>query len=139
MDAIAASGAFLCLCPRSNAVLGLPAPRVRDLVERGVRLCLGTDSLASNHDLSVWGEIRAIHELMPDLPAETLLRMATLGGAQALGLDDLCGSLVPGLPARFIAVEASDLREEDPVSYLLRPLIELRVRPLDLTTRTADI
>jgi len=136
MDAIASARAFLCLCPRSNAMLGLPAPRVRELVSRGVRLCLGTDSLASNEDLSVWGEMRAIHELMPELPAETILRMATLGGAQALGLDDVCGSLTPGLPARVVAVQASDLRDGDPVSYLLRPLIELHVRPIDLTADT---
>jgi cytosine/adenosine deaminase-related metal-dependent hydrolase len=139
MDTIAASGAFLCLCPRSNAMLGLPAPRVRDLVERGVPLCLGTDSLASNHDLSVWGEMRAIHELMPELPAEKILRMATWVGADALGLGDRCGSLAPGLPARFLGVEAPDLGDQDPLAYLLRPLIELRVRLFDMTSETADI
>jgi cytosine/adenosine deaminase-related metal-dependent hydrolase len=138
MDAIALSGAFLCLCPRSNAMLGLPAPRVRDLIARDVRLCLGTDSLASNEDLSVWGEMRAVHELVPELPADTILRMATLTGAEALGLNDVCGSLVPERPARLVAVDASDLGDGDPVAYLLKPLIELRVRPLDLTTATAD-
>lgn len=138
MDTIAASGAFLCLCPRSNAMLGLPAPPVRELTTRKIRLCLGTDSLASNEDLSVWGEMRAIHNLMPELPAETILRMATLVGAEALGLEDVCGSLTPGLPARFVSVDASDLGDDDPLSYLLRPLMELRVRPVDLTSQEAD-
>jgi aminodeoxyfutalosine deaminase len=138
MDTIATSRAFLCFCPRSNAMLGLPPPDVREFVARRIPLCLGTDSLASNEDLSIWGEMRAIHELMPELPAETILRMATLVGAEALGLDDVCGSLKPGLPARFISVLASDLGDGDPMSYLLRPLMELRVRPFDLTSEEAD-
>jgi len=139
LDAIAVSKAFLCLCPRSNAMLGLPPPGVRDLVERGIPLCLGTDSLASNEDLSVWGEMRAVHALMPELSPDSLLRMATLHGAQALGLEDRSGSLSPGLPARCLVVEAGDLGNGEPLSYLLRPLIELRVRPLDLTVPMADI
>jgi aminodeoxyfutalosine deaminase len=132
LDAIAAAKAHLCLCPRSNARLGLPPPPVASLLDRGIRLCLGTDSLASNEDLSVWGEMRAMRELCPDLPGDTILRMATLNGALALGLDDLCGSLRPGIPANVLHVEATQLGAGDPVAYLLRNPIEARVRILDL-------
>ena len=138
MDAIAASRAHVCLCPRSNAALGAPAPPVAKLVSHGVRLCLGTDSLASNSDLSVWGEMRAVRDIMPELPSETILRMATLNGAEALGLEDICGSLKPGLPARFLSVNAAELGDGDPFDYLLQPLIELRVRSLDLDSSAAD-
>lgn len=138
MDTIAAANAYLCLCPRSNAALGLPAPPVLELVSRGVRLCLGTDSLASNSDLSIWGEMRAIREIMPELSPESILSMATVNGAQALGLEDRCGTLQSGLPARFLSVNAADLGDGDPIAYLLKPQIELRVRSLDLDSSAAD-
>ena len=82
--------------------------------------------------------MRAIHALMPELPVDAILRMATLIGAEALGLEDVCGSLAPGLPARFLSVDASDLGDNDPVAYLLRPFTELRLRPFDLTSQEAD-
>jgi cytosine/adenosine deaminase-related metal-dependent hydrolase len=130
VDAIAAKGAFVCLCPRSNAGFDLPPPPVADLYARGVPLCLGTDSLASNEDLGVWGEMRAIRRLAPGLSGAEILRMATVNGARALGLDDLCGALRPGMPARLIAVTATDLGSADPVEYLLREPVEDRVRPV---------
>lgn len=130
MERIAGSGAYLCLCPRSNAYLDLPPPPVRDLVDHHIPLCLGTDSLGSNEDLSVWAEMREIHNLVPDLPARDILDMATGRGAQALGLSGQAGSLRAEMPFRAIAVETSGLAEKDVLEYLVREPVEGRVRRL---------
>ena len=62
---ISESGASICICPRSNRYLGLPSPRPADLLAAGVNVCLGTDSRASNSDLSMWAEMRAVREIEP--------------------------------------------------------------------------
>lgn len=131
MDRLAESGATLCLCPRSNAFLGLPPAPVRDLVTRGVRLCLGTDSKASNRDLSVWGEMRAVRRLVPELPAARILEMATVRGAMALGMSHLSGTLRPGILARLAAVDCTgEFPDQEPEEALLRETVEDRVRVL---------
>ncbi len=99
---LAESGTALCLCPRSNYNLGLGDPPVNDLLENGVLLCLGTDSLASNADLDVRREALALREEM-DVPPEALIRMLTINGAAALGIEN-AGQLTPGFPAAFCAL-----------------------------------
>jgi cytosine/adenosine deaminase-related metal-dependent hydrolase len=127
---IAKTGASLCLCPRSNAYLGLPSPPIGALLAGGVNLCLGTDSKASNEDLSVWAEMRAIRQLAPEMAASRIVAMATLHGAVAMGMDHLAGSIREGLPARLVVVDASGLDDEDPAEYLVRETVEGRVRHL---------
>jgi cytosine/adenosine deaminase-related metal-dependent hydrolase len=75
------------------------------MLARGVRIALGTDSLASSPDLDMLAEARLVRRLHPALPGEAILRMATLAGAEALGFDDETGSLEPGKSADLIAVE----------------------------------
>ncbi len=130
MDAVAAAGAHLCLCPRSNAFLGLPPPPVRELAARGVRLCVGTDSRAGNDDLSVWAELRRLREIEPGIPAEALVRMATAGGARALGFEDAAGAIAPGYPARLIAVSTGSGALRDPHAALVAEPVEDRVTVL---------
>lgn len=98
-DLIAASGTWVCLCPRSNMVIGEGTPPVRLFIEKGVGLCCGTDSLASNLDLDLWNEARSLRD-MADLPGTALLRMLTVNGAAALGLF-ASGTLEPGSRAVF--------------------------------------
>ena len=86
-------------------------------MKRGVRVCLGTDSLASNPDLDILAEARFVKHRYPDFDGETLLKMVTLFGAEALGWANECGSLEPGKSADFVAVPLSD-GEGDPY-YLL--------------------
>ena len=124
IGSVADSGAYLCLCPRSNQFLGLPAPPVRAMFEGGVRLCLGTDSRASNRDLGVWGEMRRVRALWPEAPAAALVAMATLGGARALGFEDAAGSLEPGKPARITVVAIPGDKVADPLEYLVREGVE---------------
>jgi cytosine/adenosine deaminase-related metal-dependent hydrolase len=125
---LALEDAGLCLCPRSNAALGLPPPPVEMLYHTGVFLSLGTDSLASNRDLGLWGEMRAVRRLAPTVPASAILAMATAHGAMALGFTGRAGSLHPGAPARILAVAAPDLGGGDPAAYLVETPVEDRVR-----------
>jgi cytosine/adenosine deaminase-related metal-dependent hydrolase len=69
-----------------------------------VAVAIGTDSLASAPDLSVFAEIAAARALAPDVPASRLLESATLTGARALGFDDEYGTIEPGKRARLLAV-----------------------------------
>ncbi len=114
---LARTGAAVACCPRSNAALGVGTPPLAALHRAGVRLGLGTDSLASGPSLSLWDELRAARRLLPELPARDWLRMLTLGGAEVLGLADRIGSLAPGKEADCIAVRLP--AGEDPERWLL--------------------
>ena len=66
----------------THAAFGHPPHPFREFIARGVRVALGTDSLASNPDLSILGEARFAHSRYPDFPGAELMRMATLSGAK---------------------------------------------------------
>jgi cytosine/adenosine deaminase-related metal-dependent hydrolase len=97
------SGCAVVVCPRSNRRLGVGVAPVEALLEAGIRVCLGTDSLASAPTLDVWDDVLALRESVPGISPTTLLRMATSSGAEALGLRDL-GTLAPGKRAEFAFV-----------------------------------
>ena len=109
---LAASGAAVIHCPKSNAKLGAGvAPLARWLRTNGLRIGLGTDSAVSNNAQDLWEEMRfalllqrAAHEDVESVTAAQILRLATLGGAEAMGLSEGTGSLSPGKRADFIAV-----------------------------------
>ena len=102
---------------------------IADMLAAGVRVGLGTDGAASNNDLDMWEEMRLasllqkVDRMDPEvLPAETVLRMATSGGAMAIGLGDTIGSLEPGKRADLIQVAFDDVHHVptyDVVSHLV--------------------
>jgi 5-methylthioadenosine/S-adenosylhomocysteine deaminase len=103
IELLAAHGVPVAHCPRSNAMLGCGIAPLADLRAAGLRVGLGTDSPASTPSLDPWEELRAAvymsraRERRPDaLSAGEALRLATIGAAQALGLDAEIGSLLPG-------------------------------------------
>jgi 5-methylthioadenosine/S-adenosylhomocysteine deaminase len=113
--ALAASGAAVVHCPRSNAMLGCGAAPVGALRAAGVRVGLGSDSPASALDFDHFAELRAAvatartRERRADaLSAAEALELATLGSARALGIDDRVGSLAPGLRADLAVVSLAD-------------------------------
>jgi len=110
---IPANGSIV-YCPRTHAAFGHAPHPFRDLMARGVRVALGTDSLASNPDLSILEEMRFLRRDNPDLPGATILHMATLAGAEALGWADEAGSLAPGKSADFVVVPIGNDDASDP-------------------------
>jgi cytosine/adenosine deaminase-related metal-dependent hydrolase len=106
-------------CPRTHAAFGHPPHPFREFLSRGILVALGTDSLASNPDLDILAEARFVHQHYPDVPGATLLRMATLRGAQVLGWADETGSLTPGKSADLVVLPLPD-READPHELVLQ-------------------
>jgi hypothetical protein len=102
---LAEIGCTLVTCPRSNQWVGAGAPPVARFYASGVRVAVGTDSLASVQDLNVFSELKTMRWLAPAVPARTLLASATIVGAGALGFGDELGSIEPGKRAELIAVE----------------------------------
>jgi len=96
----------LVYCPRTHAYFDHPRYPLGEALAAGVQVALGTDSRASNPDLSLLGEMRQVARAHSAVRPETILKMATLHGAQALGCDEQCGSLAPGKLANLIAVPA---------------------------------
>jgi cytosine/adenosine deaminase-related metal-dependent hydrolase len=105
-------------CPRTHHFFGHPPHPFRSLLDRGVCIALGTDSLASSPDLDLLQEVRFLHQHHPGVPGERLLRMATLTGAEALGWANETGSLTPGKSADLIVVPLPP-RDGDPHQLLL--------------------
>jgi cytosine/adenosine deaminase-related metal-dependent hydrolase len=127
---LAHSRSAIVHCPKSNAKLGAGiAPLASWLKTDGLRIALGTDSAVSNNTLDLWEEMRfallmqrAIQEDVESVTAAQLLRMATLGGAEALGRADQVGSLTVGKRADLIAVRLSaphTVPATDPYAALL--------------------
>jgi cytosine/adenosine deaminase-related metal-dependent hydrolase len=109
----------LVFCPRTHAAFGHAPHPLRQLRRRGVALALGTDSLASNPDLSVLEEIRFLHRHHPDLEGSWLLYLATAAGAEALGWGAETGTLAPGKSADLVVLPLPDRDEADPHQLLL--------------------
>jgi cytosine/adenosine deaminase-related metal-dependent hydrolase len=112
-------GATVVYCPRTHAAFGHGPHPFRALLASGARVALGTDSLASNPDLDVLGEARFLHRRYPDVPGAVLLRLATLAGAEALGWDDVTGSLTPGKSADLVVLPLPDEECADPHALVL--------------------
>jgi cytosine/adenosine deaminase-related metal-dependent hydrolase len=101
---LAAAGATVVTCPRSNAWTGAGVPPVDRFYEAGVRVAVGTDSLASVETLSVFDEMSRMRAIAPGVPAGRLLESATRNGAEALGFGAELGTIAPGKRAELIAV-----------------------------------
>jgi 5-methylthioadenosine/S-adenosylhomocysteine deaminase len=125
----AESGAHIVHCPESNLKLASGFSPIAKCIAAGINVALGTDGAASNNDLDMFGEMRtaallgkAVAGDASAIPAMTALRMATINGAKALGLDHETGSLSIGKAADVIAVDLSHLETQPlycPVSQLV--------------------
>jgi cytosine/adenosine deaminase-related metal-dependent hydrolase len=111
------AGATVVLCPRSNLHIGGRLADVPALLDDGVSIALGTDSLASTPDLSLWGEMATLTRHFPSVPAGRWVEAATRGGAEALGLS-AHGTLAPGQRPGLLDVMVDDLAA--PLESLVR-------------------
>jgi len=125
----AESGAHIVHCPESNLKLASGFCPVAKCIAAGINVALGTDGAASNNDLDMFGEMRtaallgkAVAGDASAIPAMTALRMATINGAKALGLDHETGSLSIGKAADVIAIDLSHLETQPlycPISQIV--------------------
>jgi 5-methylthioadenosine/S-adenosylhomocysteine deaminase len=139
------TGAHVIHCPESNLKLASGFCPVDQLSRAGVNVALGTDGGASNNDLDMFGELRtaamlakAVSRDAGALDAHAALRMATLNGAKALGIDEQVGSLEVGKFADIAAVALSDLELQpiyNPASQLVYTSVGHRVTHLWVTGR----
>ena len=129
IERLAASGTHVAHCPTSNAKLASGICRVPDMQKAGVNIGLGTDGapLQQHVRLAAGDEARGYHpqDISYDptaVPAESVLEMATINGAKALGLQDRIGSLEIGKKADFVAVDVRGIHSQpwyNPVSAVV--------------------
>jgi 5-methylthioadenosine/S-adenosylhomocysteine deaminase len=129
ISTLATAGAHVIHCPESNLKLASGFCPIARLAAAEVNVALGTDGAASNNDLDMLGEMRSAALLAKAVamdaaaaPADEVLRMATLNGARALGLEHEIGSLEPGKSADVVAVDLSSIETRPlyhPVSQLV--------------------
>jgi 5-methylthioadenosine/S-adenosylhomocysteine deaminase len=119
INKFAQSGAHIVHCPESNLKLASGFCPVQKCLDAGINVALGTDGAASNNDLDMLGEMRTAALLAKGVAqdasavnAATALRMATLNGAKALGIDDITGSLMIGKAADICAIDLSDIETQ---------------------------
>ncbi len=126
---LAKVGASIVHCPESNLKLASGFCPVAQCLAAGVNVALGTDGAASNNDLDMLGEMRtaallgkAVAKNASAIPAMTALRMATINGAKALGLEEKIGSLEIGKAADVITIDLSELETQPlycPISQIV--------------------
>lgn len=114
---------YWCLCPSSNMYISNTMPPATLLAEEGCVIVTGTDSLASNHSLSILNEIRILQDMFPSISIAELIRWATYNGALALNSQDEFGSIEPGKKPGLLLLENVDIPQ-------MKILPETRVRRL---------
>jgi 5-methylthioadenosine/S-adenosylhomocysteine deaminase len=129
IQTIANAGAHIIHCPESNLKLAAGFCPVQQCLNAGINVALGTDGAASNNDLDMFSEMRtaallgkAVAGDTTALNAHDVIRMATINGARALGIDKITGSLEHGKAADIIAIDFSELEQQpiyNPASHLV--------------------
>ncbi|MBC6110985.1 amidohydrolase family protein [Pedobacter fastidiosus] len=113
------SDLYWCLCPQANLYIENNLPNVDLLMERKVKITLGTDSLASNHQLNILSEMKTLQQ-KKEVPFEKLLKWATVNGAEFLNLEHQLGTIEIGKKPGLNLIQLSDdfLIESDEVVKL---------------------
>ena len=101
----ARDGVYWVTCPNANLYIENRLPRYDRFLETGAKVCIGTDSLTSNWQLSVLEEMKTIAKYQSYVPFPEVLRWATLNGAEALYFADELGSLEAGKRPGLLALE----------------------------------
>ena len=101
---------FWCLCPNSNIYIENKIPPLNLLMEEGCEIVIGTDSLASNTNLSILDELKTLQFNFSGIPIENLVFWATINGAKALGEEKQYGSIEPGKKPGLLLLQNVDLQ-----------------------------
>ncbi len=129
IETLVTHGVHVSHCPESNLKLASGFCPVQQLTTAGINVCLGTDGAASNNDLDMFSEMRtaamlakAVAKDASAVSAEQALRMATINGAKALGMEKEIGSLEAGKAADIIAIDLSAL-ETQPLYHPISQIV----------------
>lgn len=149
IDRLAETKTAIAHCPTSNLKLGHGIALLREFLDSGIPVGLGTDSVASNNAIDMFGEMRLAVYLQASrlndpraVTATEALKMATLGGARCLGLDAELGSLEPGKHADFVVVDLDTLSTRpvyDPVDTLVFSASRANIRATYLGGERVEI
>ena len=110
---------YWCLCPSANRYIENKLPDIPMMMNNDCTMVLGTDSLASNHELSILAEIQTIQHYFPLIPLEEMLRWATSNGANALGMQHTLGSFEKGKKPGMVQVENVVSRDSLPENLVI--------------------
>lgn len=102
---------YWVLCPNSNLYIKSQLPPISDFFSWGMKPCLGTDSLASNQQLSIFEEMKTISEQFPEIPFNEILKWGTLNGAEALGFNKVLGSFNAGKKPGVVLISDFDFKK----------------------------
>ena len=129
IDRLAETGVHVAHCPQSNLKLASGICPVAELQDKGINVCLGTDSAASNNNHDMFAEMKCAALLAKAVSgnagacnARQAIQMSTINGARALGLGDIIGSIEVGKQADLIALNLMQLNTQplyDPVAQLV--------------------
>jgi len=100
---------YWCSCPNANLYIENRLPHYQAFINNNCTMILGTDSIASNWQLSILEEMKAIHKHYPDITTEMLVKWGTYNGAEALGFEERLGSITPGKTPGVNLIENVDI------------------------------
>ena len=103
---------YLVFCPNANLFIENTLPKIDEFANRFQNICLGTDSLASNGDLSILSEMKTIIEFFPKIQFNQMLKWATLNGARALNICDKYGSIEKGKSPSISLIQYFDFKNQ---------------------------
>lgn len=103
---------YWALCPNSNLYIENQLPSLNALLNTNIPVCLGTDSLASNHQLSILDEMKTLASHFPGISFNELLKWATINGAKALGMDASLGSFEVDKKPGVLLLEGFDFKRQ---------------------------
>ncbi|SMC72484.1 Cytosine/adenosine deaminase [Desulfocicer vacuolatum DSM 3385] len=113
IETLANTATNVCLCPRSNEFIGVGRAPWEKFLDAGIRVCLGTDSIASNHDLNLWNELSYfLKRIEQSVSISEAISLITLNPARALLMDHKLGSLEKGKIFSYAVMPESIIKGE---------------------------
>jgi len=101
---------YWCFCPNANLFIENTIPKIDLFIQENCKITVGTDSLASNHQLSILEELKSIQKLYPEVKLADLIQWATLNGAEFLQIENTYGSFSKGKKPGVVLIENMDLK-----------------------------